>query len=697
MLIFFIILAVLGIIAFSAINFRRLLNLKNSIRSTYTVTRLRSSGVQATIGAINAKSRLHISRSEFVELLYKTFTHRHLPTGLAIIAIITMVPCLRLGRIGDDIVHRAWLIQPAEQNKRLLNAGLIPPGSSQLSFALMNLYSFSGPQTDLEKITDSGFAPWWTSGETVLSFWRPLAALTHWVDYRLWQNSPTSMHLHSILWFGAAIFMVTLLYRHFLTTAWIAGLAALLYLLDINFYYTAAWIANRNAIISLLFGILTIIFHDRWRRQGSVVSAVLSPLFFTLSLLSAEAGIATAAYLVAYAMILDRGKVTHRALSLLPALCVAGVWRLVYSFLGYGVYDSGLYIDPIREPLQFAAAVLERAPILLLGQLGFPPVDAFSILSDPALKLIWFTALVFLALVLIILLPLFQKNRVARFWGIGMLLAVVPASTVSTLSGRHLLFVGLGVMGLLGEFIGGLFAKNEWVPHIRIWRIPAWSLCLILLVLHIGAAGLGRILAPIILSQVNHTRESYLQVGMEPELEEQDLIIVNSPSPYLFMYFPFFRDEQGAPIPRTTRILVPAFVPLEVIHAKDDALVVRTLSANLLSLEPPTQETPWNIAFSLWRLNDTFSTKDFSNQNNNKIQLSNITIGISRIGEEGLPKEVAFRFNVPLEDPSLKFLMWDWQTGSYVPFKLPPVGGTVHIAGPFQAPAERLFFDLLSR
>ncbi|MGB3701217.1 MAG: hypothetical protein WA997_08105 [Anaerolineales bacterium] len=178
-----------------------------------------------------------LSRSELVDLLYKTLAHRNLPTVLAIIAIITMVPCLRLGRIGDDIVHRAWLTQPAEQNKRLLTAGLIPPGSSQLSFTLMNLYSFSGPQTDLEKITDSGFAPWWTSSETVLSFWRPLAALTHWVDYRLWPNSPTSMHLHSILWFGAAMFMVTLLYRRLLTAAWIAGLAALLYLLDNNYYY----------------------------------------------------------------------------------------------------------------------------------------------------------------------------------------------------------------------------------------------------------------------------------------------------------------------------------------------------------------------------------------------------------------------------------------------------------------------------
>lgn len=151
MIIFLIILAILGAIAFSAINFRGLLNLKNSIRATYTGTRLRSGSVLAPIGAIKNKSRLHLSRSEFVSLLYQTFSYRHLPFALAIIAIITMIPSLSLGRIGDDIVHRAWPMQPAEQNKRLLDAGLILPGSSQLSFKLMNLFSFSDSQTDLER------------------------------------------------------------------------------------------------------------------------------------------------------------------------------------------------------------------------------------------------------------------------------------------------------------------------------------------------------------------------------------------------------------------------------------------------------------------------------------------------------------------------------------------------------------------
>ena len=166
----------------------------------------------------------------------------------------------------------------------------------------MGLFTFAGPQFDVEKLIESGATPWWTPKETLLSFWRPIAALTHWVDYQVWPDSPALMHAHSILWFGAVTFVVGLLYRRFLSPAWIAGLAALFYMLDEGFYFPVASISNRNALISLFFGVLAMIAHDKWRRQGSLLPAILSPFSFLLSLLSAEAGISTLAYLVAYAM-----------------------------------------------------------------------------------------------------------------------------------------------------------------------------------------------------------------------------------------------------------------------------------------------------------------------------------------------------------------------------------------------------------
>ena len=68
-----------------------------------------------------------------------------------------------------------------------------------------------------------------------------------------------------------------------------------------------------------------------------------------------------------------------------------------------------------------------------------------------------------------------------------------------------------------------------------------------------------------------------------------------------------------------------------------------------------------------------------------RIVLTDLTIEVSDVGEDGFPKEASFQFAVPLEDPSLRWLMWDWQTWAYVPFKVPMVGESVQIAGPFQA------------
>ena len=624
-----------------------------------------------------------MSRSALVNLLHRGLAHRYLPVELAGIAVLPMIPCLRHGWIGDDLIHRAWLVDRSQLSERLLETGLIPADSGRLSTALMGLFSFAGSQFDAQKLIASGVAPWWTSSDTLLSFWRPLAALTHWVDYRLWPDSAALMHAHSLLWFGAVVFIVTLLYRQFLGPAWISGLAALFYALDESFYFPVASIANRNALISLFFGVLAVMAHDRWRRRGSRVPAILSPLCLLLSLLSAEAGISTVAYLVAYAMFVDRASWTRRALSLTPTLIVAGLWRTIYSSLGYGVRNSGLYLDPAQEPLRFVAAVLERGPILFLAQWGWPSAEVYWFISAPLQKLIWVVALSILAFVLIILLPLLRRDRVARFWAVGMLASLVPACTMSAPSNRLLLFAGLGAMGLAGQFIEGLQAKGDWAPDSRTWQTAARGFCLVLLVSNVGVAGVGRLAMPEVASYANDVRESMLQVGSDPELENQGLVIVNSPSPLLFLYFPFLRDEQAAPLPRTTRVLAPAFAPLEVVRTDENTLVVSTRSSSLLSMQPPPRWVPGHTVYTLWRINDTIGAKGFSKQGSEPISLPDVVIEVSNFDEEGLPKEATFRFAVPLADPALTWLTWDWRTWSYEPFEVPAVGESVQIAGPF--------------
>jgi hypothetical protein len=584
----------------------------------------------------------------------------------------------------DDFIHRAWLAPPSQLNERLLETGLISPDSGRLPAALMNLFSWIGPEVDCAKLIDYGIAPWWTSDGLAQSFWRPLAALTHWVDYHLWPESAALMHAHSLLWFGAAILVVTLLFRQLIEPAWIAGLAALLYTLDENYYFPVAWIANRNVLLSLFFAILALLAHHRWRRHNSRVSAALSPFCLLLSLLSAEAGIATVAYLAAYALFLDRGSWAQRALSLIPSAIVAGGWRLTYNFLGYGAYGSGLYVDPGREPLRFAAAVLEGGPILLWGQWGGPPPEAYNYLSELGQILSWISALVFLSTILIILLPLLRKDRVARFWGTGMLLSVVPSCSMGFTMGRLLFFVGLGAMGLSAQFIGGLFEKQEWLPNSRVWRIAGWGLCLILITLHMVVTVPSRFIVPSVVSFFYANAESNLQVDTDPGIANQDLIIVNAPSPFDFIYFSLLRAEQAAPLPRATRILAPGFTPFEIVRTGEETILIRAKSGNLLSPATSSQMVLWHRVYAYRRCNDIFFRAErFSRQESERILLTGLVIEVSRVGEDGLPREVSFQFAVPLEDPSLRWLKWDWQTASYVPFSLPAVGESVQIAGPF--------------
>ncbi len=73
-----------------------------------------------------------------------------------------------------------------------------------------------------------------------------------------------------------------------------------------------------------------------------------------------------------------------------------------------------------------------------------------------------------------------------------------------------------------------------------------------------------------------------------------------------------------------------------------------------------------------------------------KIQLPGISVEVIAIHDENLVSEAVFRFNVPLEDPSLRWFRWD--TGAFVSFQPPRIGDTIRLdAALFSvvAPVER--------
>src|SRR6185436_19428912 len=146
----------------------------------------------------------------------------------------------------------------------------------------------------------------------------PLASLTHFLDERLWPAHPALMHAQSLLWFAAMLGAVLLVYRRLEPASGISGLAFALYALDDAHGPALAWLSNRNALIATGLGCLAIVLHDRWRSRGRHALGVLSAFTFGVALLAGEAAVGALAYLLSYAIFLDRGSKAARLVSILP-------------------------------------------------------------------------------------------------------------------------------------------------------------------------------------------------------------------------------------------------------------------------------------------------------------------------------------------------------------------------------------------
>jgi hypothetical protein len=283
-------------------------------------------------------------------------------------------------------------------------------------------------------------------------FWRPVTVLTHWLDYQLWPTQTWIMHAHSLLWYGGLAFAVALLYRRTMGAAWIAGLAALLYAIDDAHGPPVGWIANRNTVIATFFGVCTLLAHDRWRRDKWGSGAVIGPLLLAVSLLSAEAGVATCAYLLAHVLFLDGGSWRRRCLVLLPYAVVV----VACASAAFWVCGRVWRLHDRRWTVRFAAAAVQRVPILLLGQWALPPATSACCSTPPRSVTLrarhsWFSHHIADALVAPTMSPVLGARHDA----------VAAADQCDIPADRLLLFVGIGASGLLAQFLAQVFGRAD--------------------------------------------------------------------------------------------------------------------------------------------------------------------------------------------------------------------------------------------
>ena len=569
-----------------------------------------------------------------------------MPRVVAAITALLLLPSIFTGLQADDYLH--WLRA----------SGAVPYGSR------FDVFDFcDGTKSTIDFLKAGGMAGWWVLPGFSLRFFRPLSSFTHFVDYNYWPGAPWLMHAENLVITAALAALGAVLYRRLLATRWIAGLAALLYALDPG-HGISGWIASRNTVLAPAFGVGALILHDRWRRDAWSPGAALGPLLFALGLLSGEAAVATLGYVVAYALCLDAARPRARLLAVLPYVGVTAAWQVVYRVVGYGASGSGLYLDPGRQPLRFLAEAPLRAVALLVGQLATPPADVLTVLP-PAGKvalLVW--GLFFLAAFGWLVGPLLARDRTARFFALGAILALAPICATFA-SNRLLLFVGIGAMGLLAQLVGSVALGLEEAPAAsasRAARLRAWAgrfLVVPGVVLRLVLGPVLFVVVALLLPILGHYVDAAsVDVPRQRDLHGRTVVVVNAPDLVVALYRFVLPVDGTADTLVVGRLLSLTPGPVRLVRTGPRVLTLRS-DGDLLSA--PTAGLVRDDVHRM-TVGDTFDDVG-------------LTVHVDAVAATGRAQAATFELASALEDPRYYWVAWD--NGRFVPFTPPAVGAEV--------------------
>ena len=549
------------------------------------------------------------------------------------------------------------------------------PGLDGAPSSPLDTFSFwKGEPTHRSELLERGLFPWWTADDWRISFWRPLSSLSLWIDFQLFGERAWVMHLHSLLLYGLLGILVMLLYRRFIAVPWVAGLALLLFMVDSGHALPVAWLSQRNSLQALIFGILTLLAHDRWRRLDGrwYPHGFLALLCLALGLLSGEATVSVGAYLFAYALFLDPASTRDDArgiarygraiVALLPYLSVTVAWRLVYDAQGHGTSGSWLYTDPVANLPLFVRQLPAYFSVLLLGVFAMPNATLWGALPPMWGGLYLAFSVVFLCVAGWVLWPLLRTKAGARFWGLSALLSTVPVCATYPMD-RLMSYPSMGALALVALYLGSYQERASWIGSSVLRRWTASGLVSIWVFAHL-------IVSPVLLAGGTQLLTVAQRISTETyralprELPATDrLVAINIPADLVGSFFSISRSSRAEPV-------VPHWLYL---YAGSESVSVERVDATTLVVRPDRGFIT-RPAAQIYRHYATHPMRV-----GHRVSLEGLEIEIVEATEDGCPLGARFSFAVPLEDDTMHWVQW--RDGGYVPFSLPGVGETVTVPG----------------
>ncbi len=557
-----------------------------------------------------------------------------------ILATVLALPGMRMGLFVDDYFHLATI------------EGLVPYGN------LFSLFEFgSGIPEQLEPRIAMGPYPWFTLPQFKASFFRPLSCVLMGLDHAVFGRHIAGWHLHSLIWYLLLIAAWGLILRRCVPGV-VGVLALVLFTVDQVHWFPVTWTANRNALVATAPVLWGLYAHMRWREDGWRPGLPLSLAGYVLGLLGGESALGAMAYLGAYELFAGKGTVRARVGSLVPAGILGVVYLVAYKLGGYGAFGSGLYIDPIGEPMEYLANAPARMLGLIACELMGWPVDAsvFTLWLRPIQAVAGLATVVLFALLLRKAWSAFDApQRRALAWMIpGALLALLPV-VATFASSRLLLMPSLGASVVLSSVL--VYGWQERKRGTTRW----WTVLVgFLIVVHgvlppIAWAGQSTILAWF----ANHTEQVCLAAEMDPaSTPDRHYLVLVGPDPLVTIYTPIIRCVSSkTPFPTSSSWHVVSQAP----HAHR---VTRT-APNRIEVEV-LDGSMWETEFE-----KLFRSPRFPMRPGDRVQLSRSAITVLEVGREG-PSKVAVECDAPLDDPAFRFLVW--KDGCLRRAQLPAIG-----------------------
>ena len=558
---------------------------------------------------------------KLIESVIARTTLRH----VLLLMLLLLSPALFSGLMGDDLFHYA-----------LLNGAASFPQPDDIS--LFHLFSFiTEDPIRRAQLQDMSIMSWWISPSFSWNFWRPVAELSHYIDYVWLTDYPWLMHLHSILYFLAIVLLVYRVSLLLFSQPRIALLITALYALSATHGMTVAWLCNRNALLAMLFMLLSLHSYIRYQHGHNQSLSnrhyLLSVLFLMPALLSGELALSLGGFLFAYCLCFKSQSFIAALLRLTPHLAIVIIWYAIYSSAGFGAHGNTLfYINPGEHPLSYLTLLIQRIPLISLALLSAMPADIIGNIPVATLPLIAISLLIMALMYRLLRQSEYRKQ--ALFFTVAGIIAIIPIAC-SPPQSRNLIAVSLCSAGLVALVIFELYRKLQ--AGQRTYRKPL----LFLIIMHL-------IVSPLLLLPSSYIPKLFATAGEQRAqsftVSSDDRVIVFDADMMEMTYLAANLFKQGLALPQRIWNLTGAGEDYRVKQV-DDYTLRLTAGQHFLS---DSSLLVRNIAAEPFHSGDT-------------IALNGLTLHIIAVNDAGYPTIFDARFDETLDN----YIQMRWTKDGY--------------------------------